>query len=148
MQTTSDFLDAVKAKRGLASDYALAKLLGITTSGVSAYRTKRTFLGDSQAIHVAELLEMDPAIILAAVHAERAKTEPEKAVWRHVFEKLGGLAACALLGIALLTLPAQPAQAAAGGAALCILCKMRRRHAKRLDHPTFPALLKFSPVLP
>lgn len=104
MQTTTDFLDMLKAKRGLRSDYALCKLLGWTSSRIANYRKKRSFLEDDTAVLVAEMLEIDPAIVLAAVHFERAKKEAEKAVWMGMWERLGGLAASVLaaLGVVLM----------------------------------------------
>lgn len=46
METTTQFLDQIKARYGLPSDYALAAKLGITQSGVSSYRVGRSKLGD------------------------------------------------------------------------------------------------------
>lgn len=113
MKTTCDFLDAIKARHGLQSDYALAAKLGMTLAAISKYRNRKDPMGDSTAIKVAELLEIDPAIVTAAAHLERAKKDDEKAVWNSILEKLGGLAALVLLGIGGLT-AAPPAQASAG----------------------------------
>lgn len=113
MKTTCDFLDAVKSKHGLASDYALASVLGITRSSVSKFRVGKDFLGDSTAIRVAQLLEMDPAKIIASVHFERAKKDDERAAWASILEKLGGVAAALVLGVGLIGLPC-PAEAAVG----------------------------------
>lgn len=113
MKTTCDFLDAVKARHSLPSDYALAAKLGVTRAAISKFRIRKDPMGDSTAIQVAKLLELDPAVIIAAVHCERAKKPDEKAVWAAMLEKLGGLAALVLLGIGGLT-AAPPAQASAG----------------------------------
>lgn len=112
MKTTIEFLDELKARKGGASDYAIAKILGVTQQTISRYRVGKDYLGDSTAIRVAELLEIRPAIIISAVHAERAKSDQEKAVWRDIFEKLGGLAASVVIGVAAFTLPVQPVEAA------------------------------------
>ena len=111
MRTTLDFLDAVKARHSLPSDYSLAPLLGITKQEVSKLRNRKAFLGDQTALRVAELLEIDPAEVLSAVHAERAKNPKEKAAWASMFERLTSAAACAVLGLALAA-PAPTAQAA------------------------------------
>lgn len=110
MQTTLHFLDAVKARHSLPSDYALAPLLRITRSEVSRLRNGKNYLGDSTAIRVAELLAIDSGIVIAAVHAERAKSDQERTAWTSIFEKLGGLAALVLIGIGGLS-AAPPAQA-------------------------------------
>lgn len=101
MKTTIEFLDELEARLGGITDYAVAPFLGITRSAVSRYRKGKDFLGDSTAIRVAELLEIDPAVVLASVHFERAKKDAEKAVWKEIFEKLGGIAAAVVIGIAL-----------------------------------------------
>ena len=111
MKTTIEFLDELKARKGGISDYAVAKILGVTQQTISKYRVGKDYLGDSTAIRVAELLEINPAIVVSAVHAERSKSEQEKAVWREIFEKLGGVAASVVIGIAAYSLPVQPVQA-------------------------------------
>lgn len=107
MQTTIEFLDAVKARHSLPSDYALAPVLGITRSAVSKLRNKQDFLGDQTALKVAELLDLSPGIVLSAVHAERAKDPAEKSAWNSIFEKLGGLAASVMLFACFLPSPAE-----------------------------------------
>lgn len=112
MTTTNDYLNAVKAKTGAASDYALAPKLGLTKQMISRYRLKKDYLSDEYCLKVASILEIDPAIVLAAVHAERAKTAAEKTAWTAIFERLGGVAAAAMLGI-MLNVP-NPAEANTG----------------------------------
>lgn len=104
MQTTNDFLDMLKSRLGLASDYALSKFLGCGQSRISNYRNGRSHLGDEEALLMAELLEIDPAYILATVHAERAKGEVQKRVWADIIKKIGGVAAALLLCIYALPL--------------------------------------------
>ena len=81
MKTTIDFLDAVKARNNGASDYAVAKMLGVTQQTVSRWRVGKDFFGDSAAIKVADKLKIDPRYVVACAHAERAKGDDEKAVW-------------------------------------------------------------------
>ncbi len=146
MKTTVEFLDAVKAKNGGISDYALAKVLGVTQQTVSRYRTKKDYLGDAMAIRVAELLEIDSAFVLACSHAERAKGEAEKAAWVAMVEKLGGLAASVVLGVSLFAAPA-PAQAAPSAQAgtICIM-SIRRKRIVEAMLSSFPALLPFRSI--
>lgn len=110
MNTTIEFLDALKASNGGASDYAIAKILGVSHQTVSRYRIGKDFLGDSTAIRVANLLKIDPAYVIACAHAERSKKAEEKAVWLSIMERLGGAAAALVLGLGLSASPA-PAQA-------------------------------------
>lgn len=102
MKTTIDFLDAVKVRYDLPSDYAAAKVLGITRSGVSSYRNGKSFLDDSMAIRVAELLEIDARFVTACVHQERAKSEGEKALWASIcalFPKSNDDVICIMLSL-------------------------------------------------
>ena len=99
MQTTIEFLDELKAKYGLKSDYAIAKMLGCGNSRISNYRSKRSTLGDDEAIEIAEKLGISPAYVLACVHFERANSDPQKAVWRNIMEKFGGIAAALFMGL-------------------------------------------------
>lgn len=87
MTKTIDFLDAVKARTGVASDYALAPILGVTRASVSRLRSGHGFLGDSTAIQVAKLLEIEPGYVMASCHAERAKSADERAAWMAVLSR-------------------------------------------------------------
>ena len=127
MQTTNDFLDAVKARYGLPSDYALAAKVGLTRSGISGYRHGRSKLGEEAALKVAHLLELDEGYVLACMEAERAHSEAAKSAWERLADRLksGGVAAALLLLVA--TPAPTPASAAPGGTSdVCILCKIRR----------------------
>ncbi|KDP85624.1 hypothetical protein CF70_013080 [Cupriavidus sp. SK-3] len=84
MKTTVEFLDAVSRKMGGVSDYAIAKQLGVTRAAVSRYRNGLSGFDDETAIRVARILDIDPACVLLAAHAERTKT-PEA---RNVFAAL------------------------------------------------------------
>lgn len=87
MKTTIQFLDAVKEKLGIESDYALAKRLGFSLSTVSNYRTGRRVLDDDAALTVALALDIHPFNVIASVNAERAKTPEQRERWSGVMEK-------------------------------------------------------------
>lgn len=106
MNTTQDYLDAVKAKTGATSDYQLAKIIGVRPQTISSLRVGRTHLGNENAIKVAEILDIDSGIVLSAVNAERAKNDQEKAAWASIWEKLGGVAAGLIVALALGSSPA------------------------------------------
>lgn len=84
---TVEYLDAVKARFGLVSDYSVAKKLGFTQTAVSQYRHGRRFFDDDAALIVAEILEIEPIVVIAAANAERAKTPEQKARWMEIVEK-------------------------------------------------------------
>ncbi|WP_229415648.1 helix-turn-helix domain-containing protein [Pseudoduganella armeniaca] len=75
---TLEYLDAVKRRHGITSDYALAKLLKIGQPAISAYRNGRRIIDDDTALAVAVALEVNPLAVIAAANAERAKTPRRK----------------------------------------------------------------------
>ena len=125
MKTTLEFLDMVKAKYHLPSDYALAHKLDLTRSGVSKFRTGKAFLGDETACKVADLLELERSYVMACIAAEQAKMPEVKAAWKHAADVLYGLAAALALVAVLpfVTLPYNDAGIVASTSS-CILCKI------------------------
>lgn len=85
--TSLEYLDAVKKRLGITSDYALAARLGVTRSAVSKFQKGAVF-GDDVALTVAEILELNPLVVIAAANAERAKTDEQKARWTGLMDKL------------------------------------------------------------
>lgn len=108
MQNTVEFLDAIKAKHRLKSDYELSKLLECTRGAISSYRTGRTFLDEEMACKVAADLGIDAGYVLACIASERARKPEVKAAWKHTAEMLYGLAA-ALALVAILPFVHLPA---------------------------------------
>ena len=86
--TTCEFLDAIKARYGLPSDYALAHFTGIGKAGISGYRKGKSRLDDANAIKVASLLELNPGYVLACIHAERAKSDDVRETWQRTAKAL------------------------------------------------------------
>lgn len=84
---TIEYLDAVKVKRGITSDYALAKALGVAQPTVIGYRSGRTTINDDTALAIAEILQIHPLQVIACANAERAKTPEQRARWSGVMEK-------------------------------------------------------------
>lgn len=81
MRCTVEYLDAVKIKHGLKSDFALANKLKVVPSALINYRRGLSRFGDGMAIKVAEALDIDPAEILAVVNAERTKSPEARETW-------------------------------------------------------------------
>lgn len=95
---TIEYLDAVKSRSGITSDYALAKVLGVTQAAVSNYRVGRSRIDDDVALTIAQLLGINPLIVIAAANAERAKTPEQRARWSGVMEKFSASFNSLLLG--------------------------------------------------
>lgn len=110
MKTTNNYLDDLKAKHGVRSDYALAKKLGVMPGHITTYRKNRSHFDDKMAVRVAELLEIDPAEVLAAMNVERTKCPAAKAVWERVARSFSAGVMAVFIAVALNLAPA-PAQA-------------------------------------
>ena len=84
MKTTADFLDALRIKLDLPSDGRLADYLGMHRQHISQYRTLNGTFGDELSLKVADLLEMDPAYVMACMHAQREKNADVRKVWERI----------------------------------------------------------------
>lgn len=84
---TPEYLDALRAKLSLSSDYQLAKELGLTRQAVSNYRNGTNHFDDDIAMKVAEILEIHPGRVALDMVRQRAKTPQQKALWTGIAEK-------------------------------------------------------------
>ena len=78
MLTTVELLNRVKAAYNLPSNYALAKKLCVSSQAVGDYYNKGTTLNDKTAFMVAELLDLNPAYVVACSNMERAEKKEDK----------------------------------------------------------------------
>lgn len=130
-------LDALRAHAG--SDAKAAPLVGVRQSAVSQWRRGHAYPDDEQAMKIAEVLQLAPEYVLAAVRADRTSSRKARAVWLRIAQQFGKAAAVAAFTIGAGILPA-PAPAAslcphAGGGLACVLCKIRRRPWGQLGAP-------------
>jgi transcriptional regulator with XRE-family HTH domain len=91
MKTTVQYLDALKARSGLPSDYAAAKALDLTRGAVSRYRLGTSTFDDITAVRVAEILGIEPLEVIAAANIERAKDDGTRAMWAALWGKARGI---------------------------------------------------------
>lgn len=88
MQSIAKLLDKAKQKNGLASDYKLALVMGISHGSLISYRSKKT-LPDSRVISkICALTGDDPALLAVQIEAERAKTPEAKQLWFSIAQRL------------------------------------------------------------
>ncbi len=85
---TPEYLDLLREKLHLPSDYSLQKPLEVSKTAVSNYRNGKEFFSDVVAMRVAELLEIDAARVLLDAHIERSKTPEIRAAWMGLAEKI------------------------------------------------------------
>lgn len=113
---TIDFLDAIKRRHEIQSDYALAKLLNVRQTRISHYRRGVSCFDADMALKVAEMLEMPSGYVLACIEeerAERTKRPQVKAAWHEVAKALAPLFAAAVVGFSAVGTPT-PVQAETG----------------------------------
>lgn len=84
----ADWIDRVKAARGLPSDYAVAQSLGVSRQVVSKYRGPIPTMDEEMAMKVAEALGVDPAAVIIDQLAERSKTPAISAALHKVADQL------------------------------------------------------------
>jgi DNA-binding XRE family transcriptional regulator len=98
MKTTVEYLAEVKAARGLASDYALAKLLNLSHTTIIQYRNGRSAIGIETAMRMGEVLGIDGHAIYADGQIERAKNAEIMNFWKSISEKFSESFKALLLG--------------------------------------------------
>lgn len=81
MNTSNELLDRYAHVQRLDSDYQIAAALGTTRSFISAVRRRKSHLGPTSAVQIAEALGLDPLAVIAQLQSERAPTERVKTVW-------------------------------------------------------------------
>lgn len=102
MRTSLQYLEAVRTRCGLTSDYQLAKLLELTPQQISRYRRLGDVLSDYTAVKVARLLELEPLEVIAQINAERAaraKRTEEQRFWEKLAKTAAGVAAVVLVAV-------------------------------------------------
>jgi len=128
MNTTNQYLDAVKARYSLASDYAIAKKLGLSPNSVRNYRRGITTMDENVSYLVAEMLEISPEQVIVAAQIEREKKPELRAVWESIFRKVGGVAAASLLALGLTASPTPAdAKTASNSDTICIMLSRKRK---------------------
>lgn len=129
MTYTQKYLADCKRKLGIESDYALAKSLGLSRAMVSEYQNTGRTMSDATAIRVAELLDIEPREVFAAMQVDRAQSDVQRKAWEWLYraaKKAAGAAASVALGAALIG-PSPQGATAKASADHCVLRQIRRR---------------------
>lgn len=95
---SAHYLDALKRRYKLRSDYAAAQFLGRNDQTVRNWRRGRS-MDDETALEVAALLDVPAGRVLADMAAMRAQCEAVRAAWKDAALRLGAVN---------LTAPAEP----------------------------------------
>lgn len=103
MTAVNELLDNVKIRLNLASDMALAERLTVTRSLVSRWRKGDTPLADERIAQICALAKLDGPTWIAMIHAERATSATERALWRLMLDRMS--AAAAVVALVALSIP-------------------------------------------
>lgn len=101
---TNDYIESIY-KMNDYSYYKIAQILEISQSGMSKYRKGTRFFDDQTAIKVAELLDINPEIVLADIHAERSKIRKTRKVWENIAKSLRASALLVIITVVFLQSP-------------------------------------------
>lgn len=87
---TKQYMLELKRKLGIESDYALAKALGVSKTTVSNYANGTTAFSARVCHKAAELLEIHPAIVVAAIEVDRHSGAAQKEIdtWTYIHRAL------------------------------------------------------------
>lgn len=92
-------LDKAKVMHRLSSDYKLALVMGVSHNSLGSYRAGKT-LPDARVIALlCDLTGDDPALLLAQIEEQRAKTEQARSLWHQVVERLQAGATAAVFAV-------------------------------------------------
>jgi len=103
MQAVNNLLDTVREKCGVPSDNALSKKVGVTRALVSGWRVGRYPVPDERIAQLCAMAKLDGPEWLARLHAERAESKIEKAMWSSLLDRLS--AAAAVVALVCVSLP-------------------------------------------
>jgi transcriptional regulator with XRE-family HTH domain len=155
MTAVNELLDNVKIRLNLASDMALAERLTVTRSLVSRWRKGDTPLADERIAQICALAKLDGPTWIAMIHAERATSATERALWRLMLDRMS--AAAAVVALVALSMPglanAKTAQiqavSAADNGGMYIMLRVRstlgRPKARDTTASLWPGLPAISP---
>lgn len=115
MKTTREYLDAVKEKLNLPSDYAAAKALCVTRATVSKWRLGLSVPDDLACARIADALGIEPIEVIAATQFERSSDEQARRLWEGIWGKAVGATAMSLIACAVGVSVAPTSKAAESG---------------------------------
>jgi plasmid maintenance system antidote protein VapI len=107
---TADYIQLLKDKKGLASNYAVAKYMKLSTSTLTNYATGKTCFSDDIAIRFADELDINAGVVLADMHAEREHDPKIHNAWVQIARTLQQ-ATAAVFMVVLLGIPTHNADA-------------------------------------
>jgi hypothetical protein len=93
MENVKKLLDAVKQRKGIESDYALAKFLELPRPRIHDYYKGKAAPDDFACLQIAQALGKPLAEVVAAVRMDAEKDEKRRSAWERYYKGIGGIAA-------------------------------------------------------
>ena len=78
---TIEYINAVKEKCHITSDYAVAKELRVTKQSMSRYARGTGHFDDDVCVRVAEILGIHPGIVIIDMHKLRTSSPLQESIW-------------------------------------------------------------------
>lgn len=139
MKTCKEWLETLMRSRALTA-YGAAKLIGITPDAAYHYIAGDRAFDAYTASRIAELLGVDPVLVIASAEAERSKDAQRRAYW----ERLGGTAAAVALVFIMAGPMGDPSPAFAElGSVACVLCQITAGQQIATVHALIALLFMF-----
>lgn len=98
---------ASNRKCSLPSDKALADRMGVTRQVLWQARNERGQLSDERIAQLCAMAKLDGPAWIAKIHAERAESPTERAMWKVMLERLSTAAALGIIGLGVTSLTYQ-----------------------------------------
>ena len=147
MENVKSLLDAVKAAKGVSSDYALAKAMNVNKARISAYYAGKEAPNEFICLLIAQAIGRPLADVLAVVRIEAEKDEKRREAWKEYYKSIGGIAAAwaVALFVSVTLTVTTPAEAAQNQSDMKSEYQ-RIQIMRTLGRPTL-SLLSFSPEI-
>jgi hypothetical protein len=90
MKWFDSYVDELKEKLKLDSDYAVAKFLGVPRQSMTKVR-RGEVLGKDKCLRMAIALKRDPIEIIATAEAQKERNQELKAMWIRLAKEKGNV---------------------------------------------------------
>ncbi|EWG13523.1 hypothetical protein P910_003238 [Xylella fastidiosa Mul-MD] len=98
MNAINELIDKAREKCCIPSDKALADKIGVTRQVLWQARNERGPLSDERIAQLCAMAKLDGPAWIAKIHAERAASQTERAMWKSMLERLTATAATLIAG--------------------------------------------------
>lgn len=108
----TELIEQAKTRANLPSDYALAKVIGIDRSIVSAWKKGKKHPSTDEAVKLATLAGIEDMQVIAEIEMRTANSEKKKEFWKSYLESRGIVATLYMIGLGLsIIITPEPASA-------------------------------------